>query len=163
MIWAGRSIIVVSLALAACSDEPVEDPITEDPSLAELGDCQSPTSGTCLIASLDDSNRTCGMEGSDQVGCLTRAFELENCGDAVVIGQTHDGAPDLETYNHKVSFGLDNACKSELREAIISRGFRAGDKGEFVRKRSVNYREVLIFGLQISNTGSVVEWHRIQE
>lgn len=148
------------LALGGCSDDRAED---ADPEVTGSAS-QTPQPPKPPSTSADTGETDgCERDASGQVDCLKAAFDLESCDDAAVLGSAHSSSATDKTFNFRTAYGVKNACRAELEAAIKARGFRDVGKGQFVSKREPDYRESVIFGLQTSPDGSVIEWERIHE
>lgn len=132
------------------------EPETEEQSVA----ANAPGSGNSRpIRALRDP-ASCERDGDGQIECLKQSFGLTECGEAAVLGSMFRDNDASKAYSHRTAFGLGNSCVEDLRDGATSLGFRENDRGELVGRLREGYSETLIFGLQVSTDGSVVEWER---
>ncbi|MEM7664606.1 MAG: hypothetical protein AAF250_02000 [Pseudomonadota bacterium] len=149
-----------ALSVAACGDA-VTEPASDAPEAAAVS-LPEKTGNPERFRQANEAG-ACERDADGQTACLIQAFQLERCDSAAVLGSMFRENEAEATYAHRTAFGVDATCAAELREVSRKRGLRENDKGEFVLTREGGYRETLIFGLQISEDGSVVEWERTQQ
>lgn len=149
-----------ALGVTACGDVATE-PTADAPEAASA--VQPEKTGSPERVRQANEAAACERDADGQTACLIQAFQLEQCDSAAVLGSMFRENEVGATYAHRTAFGVDAACAAELREVSRKRGLRENDKGEFVLTHEGGYRETLIFGLQISEDGSVVEWERTQQ
>ena len=149
----GLLLVMLAIGLSACGSSPNE---------VEPRPIETPKP---VVTSVPQSGaaQECARDPAGQIACLIENFALKSCDGAVVLGSMFKTNENDDTFNFRTAYGLDNACRAELEAAVASRSFREEGKGEFVARRNSGYREGVIFGLQTSPDGSVVEWERIQE